>query len=236
MHQKGGLCPPFEWKRGSLQIYNTKITIRWYIKFLFWFVLPRGTFICSVYKRDCKICGKSIPRWLILVLNTILILAVWPVSESYRHSVVDIFGWYYWLSFLPSWKFVGNSFFWTIWREPLYSSIRGHGCIEKGACALLLSEKGVPSKFTILKLPTKFSTSLRSILLCDFVMYSILHTSVPAPKTSLATKLLRRLVSTMASSGFGPYHGQQHDNTPAKCIVAIPTSWVIVRAHSNLGL
>ncbi len=25
MHQKGGRCPPFEWKRGSRQIYNTKM-------------------------------------------------------------------------------------------------------------------------------------------------------------------------------------------------------------------
>jgi hypothetical protein len=37
-----------------------------------------------------------------------------------------------------------------------YSSKRGLGCIKKGANAPLLSEKGVPTKFTIPKLPTKF--------------------------------------------------------------------------------
>jgi hypothetical protein len=36
-------------------------------------------------------------------------------------------------------------------------------------------------------------------------MYSILGTSAPAPKTPLMTKLLRRPVSTMASSAFGPH-------------------------------
>ncbi len=73
----------------------------------------------------------------------------------------------------------------------------------------------------------------KEYLLLDFVMYSILRTTVPAPKNPLATKLLRRLVSTMASSGFGPYHGQWHDNAPTKCIGTIPTPWVIARA---LGL
>ncbi len=57
-------------------------------------------------------------------------------------------------------------------------------------------------------------------------MYSILRTTVLASKIPLATKLLRRPVSTMASSGFGPYHGQWHDNAPSKCIGAIPTTWV----------
>jgi hypothetical protein len=43
-----------------------------------------------------------------------------------------------------------------IWQELLYFSTRGLRCIEKGANAPLLSEKGVPTKFTIPKLPTKF--------------------------------------------------------------------------------
>ncbi len=80
-------------------------------------------------------------------------------------------------------------------------------------------------KITHKQFPQKYihCTSLRSILLHDFVLFSILHTSVPAPKTPLVTKLLRRLVSTMASSGFGPYHGQWHDEAPTKCIGTIPT-------------
>ena len=40
-------------------------------------------------------------------------------------------------------------------------------------------------------------------------------------------------VSTMASSGFGPYHGQWHVDAPTKCIGAIPTLWVMTIA---LGL
>ncbi len=40
-------------------------------------------------------------------------------------------------------------------------------------------------------------------------------------------------VSTMASSGFGPYHGQWHVGPPTKCIGAIPTLWVMMIA---LGL
>ncbi len=67
----------------------------------------------------------------------------------------------------------------------------------------------------------------------DFVIYSILPTSVPAPKTPLVTKLLRRPVSTMVPSGFGPYHGQWHDKAPTKCKGTIPTPWVIAHA---LGL
>ena len=40
-------------------------------------------------------------------------------------------------------------------------------------------------------------------------------------------------VSTMASSGFGPYHGQWHVDAPTKWIGTIPTLWVMMIA---LGL
>ena len=40
-------------------------------------------------------------------------------------------------------------------------------------------------------------------------------------------------VSTMASSGFGPYHGQWHVVAPTKWIGAIPALWVMTIA---LGL
>ncbi len=46
--------------------------------------------------------------------------------------------------------------FWTIWWELLFLK-KGLGCIEKGANAPLLSEKGVSAKFTKPKLPTEFS-------------------------------------------------------------------------------
>jgi hypothetical protein len=73
----------------------------------------------------------------------------------------------------------------------------------------------------------------RNILLRDLLMYSILRKTVPAPQTPSVTKLLRRLVSTIASSGFSPYHGQRYDVAPTKCIGAIPAPWVIARV---LGL
>ncbi len=74
------------------------------------------------------------------------------------------FGWYYWLlQFFPSWRVGRNSVFEQIWRELLYSSKRGLGCIKKGANALLLSEKGVSTKFTIPKSPTEFSFGIGTV-------------------------------------------------------------------------
>jgi hypothetical protein len=61
----------------------------------------------------------------------------------------------------------------------------------------------------------------------------LLHMVKPAPKTPLGTKLLRRPVSTMASSGFGPYNGPWHDDAPTKHIGIMPTPWTMADA---LGL
>jgi hypothetical protein len=77
------------------------------------------------------------------------------------------------------------------------------------------------------------ATRLIAFVLRDFQFYTILHTNEPAPKKPLATNILRRPVSTMASSGFGPHHGLWHDNAPTKRIGLMPTPWTMADA---LGL
>jgi hypothetical protein len=51
--------------------------------------------------------------------------------------------------------------------------------------------------------------------------------------TLLRINYLTCLVSTMASSGFGPYHGMWLEDAQTKCIGVIPTPWVMTHA---LGL
>ena len=53
--------------------------------------------------------------------------------------------------------------------------------------------------------------------------YIILRRIVPGSKTTFATQLFRRPVSTMATSSFGPYHGLWLDDAPAKRIGIILT-------------
>ena len=51
--------------------------------------------------------------------------------------------------------------------------------------------------------------------------------------TLLLINYLTCLVSTMAPSGFGPYHGMWHEDAQTKCIGAIPTPWAMTHV---LGL
>jgi hypothetical protein len=64
-------------------------------------------------------------------------------------------------------------------------------------------------------------TILMSFLLCDSLWYVILRRIIPGPKYPFATYLFRKPVSTMATSGFGPYHGLWLDDTPTKHIGVI---------------
>jgi hypothetical protein len=82
---------------------------------------------------------------ILLVLDTIPILAAWPVLVRYRHSVVGNL-----VGICGTISFGGNSVLKT-WRELLFSSKGGLGAFKKGANVLLLREKGVPAQFTILK-------------------------------------------------------------------------------------
>jgi hypothetical protein len=47
---------------------------------------------------------------------------------------------------------------------------------------------------------------------------------VPGSKTPLPQKLFWFVATTMALSGFGPYHGLWHKDTPTKRIDITPTS------------
>ena len=51
--------------------------------------------------------------------------------------------------------------------------------------------------------------------------------------TLLRINYLTCLVSTMASSGFGPYHGMSLEDAQTKCVGVIPTPWSMTHA---LGL
>ncbi len=51
--------------------------------------------------------------------------------------------------------------------------------------------------------------------------------------TLLRINYLTRLVSTMALSGFGPYHGMSLEDAQTKCVDIIPTPWAMTHA---LGL
>jgi len=51
--------------------------------------------------------------------------------------------------------------------------------------------------------------------------------------TLLRINYLTCLVSTMASSGFGPYHGMLLEDAQTKCVIVIPTPWLMTHA---LGL
>jgi hypothetical protein len=51
--------------------------------------------------------------------------------------------------------------------------------------------------------------------------------------TLLRINYLTYLVSTMASSGFGPYHGMSLDDAQTKCVGVIPTPCAMTHA---LGL
>jgi hypothetical protein len=72
-------------------------------------------------------------------------------------------------------------------------------------------------------------TSLRSILLCDFLWYVILRRIVPGPKPPSTTQLLRKTGVTMVTIGFGLYHGLWLDDAPTKRIGIIPTPWTMTR-------
>ena len=41
---------------------------------------------------------------------------------------------------------------------------------------------------------------------------------------------MRNTLVTMATSGFGPYHGLWHDDAPTKRIGVIPTPWAMTYA------
>jgi hypothetical protein len=83
------------------------------------------------------------------------LLAVWPVSVSYRHLPVDIrFGIFCTVRFGGSsilWKFAGTPF--CKFSGNLFSLKRGAWSIKKGAEASLWGKKGVPAKCTISKRP-----------------------------------------------------------------------------------
>jgi hypothetical protein len=62
----------------------------------------------------------------------------------------------------------------------------------------------------------------------------VLRTIVPGSKTLLEQKLFWFVATTMASSGFGPYHGLWRKDTPTKRIdITTPTSGAMMHA---LGL
>jgi hypothetical protein len=63
--------------------------------------------------------------------------------------------------------------------------------------------------------------------------FLILHSIVPGSRTPLAQKLFLFVTSTMAVSGFGPYHGLWCKDAQSKRIVVTPTSRVMMHA---LGL
>jgi hypothetical protein len=64
----------------------------------------------------------------------------------------------------------------------------------------------------------------------DFQFYSKLRRIVPVLENQCTTNLFLFYAGTMASSGFGPYHGLWHDDAPTKCIGVIPTPWMMTRA------
>ncbi len=64
----------------------------------------------------------------------------------------------------------------------------------------------------------------------DFLFYIILRRIVLGQKIPFATQLLRNTRVTMATSGFGPYHGLWHDYAPTKHIGVIPTPWAMMDA------
>jgi len=58
-------------------------------------------------------------------------------------------------------------------------------------------------------------------------LYIILRTFRPGPNNLFANKLFLIFPATMASSGFGPYHGMWHEYIQTKCIGTILTPWVM---------
>ena len=64
----------------------------------------------------------------------------------------------------------------------------------------------------------------------DFLFYIILRRIILGQKIPFAAQLLRNTHVTMASSGFGPYHGMWLDDAPTKHISIIPTPWVMMDA------
>jgi hypothetical protein len=71
---------------------------------------------------------------------------------------------------------VGTPFFEQFGGNSYIPQKGGHGCIKKGACAPLLSEKGVPYKFTIPKLPSDGTSSFCSDLCFHVARLSVLST------------------------------------------------------------
>ena len=71
-------------------------------------------------------------------------------------------------------------------------------------------------------------TRLTGFLSCDSLRYIILRIIIPGPKYPFVAYLFRKLVSTMATSGFGPYHGLWLDDAPTKCIGIIPIPWTMM--------
>ena len=63
-------------------------------------------------------------------------------------------------------------------------------------------------------------------------MVSYVH-SYQVRNTLLRINYLTCLVSTMAPSSFGPYHGMWLEDAQTKCIGVIPAPWVMTHA---LGL
>ncbi len=64
-------------------------------------------------------------------------------------------------------------------------------------------------------------------------IYSILGRKILVHKTHIVNKLFLFFISTMASSGFGPYHGLWRADAPSKHIDITPTSGAITHV---LGL
>jgi hypothetical protein len=77
---------------------------------------------------------------------------------------------------------------------------------------------------SVFQISTKYCLTSKKVKYCLIVLTGTL------PRYD---RYYANTVSTMASSGFGPYHGQWHIDAPTKCIGAIPTLWVMMTA---LGL
>ena len=72
------------------------------------------------------------------------------------------FGWYYWLSFCLTDDLAGTPFLNNLVGPPIFLK-KGARMHQKGGQCPLLSEKGVPAKFTVPKLPTKFSFGISMV-------------------------------------------------------------------------
>jgi hypothetical protein len=75
--------------------------------------------------------------------------------------------------------------------------------------------------------------NIRHCFFASIHFYSILRTNISGLKTPIVNKLFLFFTTTMLGSGFGPYHGLCHHNTPCKHIDITPTLGAMTHA---LGL